>query len=136
MKSIAYLAAIAIQIAGLTALATDLPVEKQALAAASLGDPARGQRLYQSRCGACHSLDSNRVGPMHRGIFGRQAGGVAAYAYSRALQESTVVWSDETLDSWLQDPRSFIAGQRMNVRVKKPQDRRDIISYLKQESEG
>ena len=39
MKPIAYLVAIAVQIAGLTALATDLPAGKQA--AAALGDPAR-----------------------------------------------------------------------------------------------
>ena len=73
---------------------------------------------------------------MHRGVYGRRAGSVEGYVYSRALKNSAVVWNEETLDTWLRDPRSFIAGQRMNVRVKKPRDRGDIISYLKQESEG
>ena len=30
------------------------------------GDAVRGQQLYESRCIACHSLDENRVGPMHK----------------------------------------------------------------------
>jgi len=138
MKLVAFLTAAAVQIAGLTALATDVPAEKRVLAASTEtpGDPERGRRLYQSRCTGCHSLDANRAGPKHRGVFGRQAGGVAGYAYSKALKESAVVWNDKTLDAWLENPRDFIAGQRMNVRVGKSRDRHDIISYLKQESEG
>ena len=41
---------------------------------AEAGDPARGQTLYESRCIGCHSLDSHRVGPAHRGVAGRRAG--------------------------------------------------------------
>ena len=50
-----------------------------AVAQASLagGDPEQGQRLYVNRCGACHSLDANRVGPRHRGVFGRRASIIA-----------------------------------------------------------
>ena len=40
--------------------------------APAAGDAARGEQLYQSRCGACHSLDANRVGPRHRDVFGRR----------------------------------------------------------------
>ena len=40
------------------------------------GDAIRGEQLYESRCMACHSLDANRVGPMHRGVYGRKAGSV------------------------------------------------------------
>ena len=35
------------------------------------GDATRGEQVYESRCMACHSLDANRVGPMHRGVYGR-----------------------------------------------------------------
>jgi cytochrome c len=97
-------------------------------------DPARGQQLYESRCIACHSLDANRVGPMHRGVYGRKAGSVPGFAYSPALRASLVVWSAATLDRWLTDPQSLIPGQRMNFRVALPEDRADIIAYLKQES--
>lgn len=99
-------------------------------------DPARGQTLYESRCAGCHSLDANRIGPAHRGVYGRRAGGVEGYAYSTALRDSDVVWSTETLDRWLTDPQATIPGQKMYFRVAKQADRQDIIAYLKQESDG
>jgi len=107
-----------------------------AVAQASLagGDPEQGQRLYVSRCGACHSLDANRVGPRHRGVFGRRAGEVPGYVYSPALQDSSVVWSEDTLARWLENPEALIPGQRMNLRVTDAADRASIIAYLKRES--
>jgi len=45
-----------------------------AAAPAAAADAAHGQELYESRCGGCHSLDANRVGPAHRGVYGRKAG--------------------------------------------------------------
>ncbi len=137
MRLFRFFCEFAIHITVLGLLSVSAPASEQRAATPVVqGDPARGQRLYQSRCMGCHSLDSNRVGPMHRGVIGREAGDVAGYAYSRALRNSSVVWNDDTLDLWLQDPEGLIEGQRMNFRVKKPQDRSDIISYLKQESQG
>ena len=111
------------------------------LAAALLSTPApangnaeRGKELYESRCVGCHSLDANRIGPKHRGVFGRKAGSVEGFTYSPAVQDSSVVWSDETLARWLTNPQEVIPGQRMNFRVSQPQDRADIVAYLKKES--
>lgn len=95
------------------------------------GDPARGQQLYESRCIACHSPDANRVGPMHRGVFGRKAGSLPDYTYSKALKGAGFVWTDETLDRWLANPQAFVPGQKMNFKVAKPEDRADLIAYLK-----
>ena len=41
---------------------------------ASSGDPVRGAQAFAANCGACHSLDANRVGPALRGVYGRRAG--------------------------------------------------------------
>jgi cytochrome c len=101
-------------------------------AAARAGDAERGQALYESRCFACHSLDQNRVGPMHRGVFGRKAGSVADYEYSNALKSSGIVWSRTTLDAWLSGPSKFVPGSKMGFQVAKPEDRDDIISFLEQ----
>lgn len=95
------------------------------------GDAAHGAMLYNSRCIACHSPDNNRVGPRHRGVFGRQAGSLADFNYSKAVRDSGIVWDEQTLDRWLTNPQAFIPGQRMNFRVAVPQDRADIIAYLK-----
>jgi cytochrome c len=108
------------------------------IAASSLvhaaGDATRGEQLYESRCMACHSLDANRVGPMHRGVYGRKAGSVPDFAYSVALTSSPIVWSDTTLNRWLTDPEALIPGQRMNIRVLSADDRADLIAFLRRAS--
>jgi len=97
-------------------------------------DASHGQELYESRCGGCHSLDANRVGPAHRGVYGRKAGSAPGFAYSAAVKGSAVIWQEETLDAWLTNPQALIPGQRMNFRVAKAEDRADIIAYLRQQS--
>lgn len=101
------------------------------LPALAAGDAAHGQQIYESRCVACHSPDANRVGPMHRGVYGRKAGSVAGYNYSTAVKNSAVVWNEQTLDQWLTNPQAFIPGQKMNFKVANAQDRADVIAYLK-----
>jgi cytochrome c oxidase assembly protein Cox11 len=98
-------------------LAPDKGKDLSRLAAASDPDPDRGRRLFWDRCAACHNLSSNMAGPTLGGILGRRAGSSPGYAYSPALRQSDLIWSAESLDRWLADPRSFIAGTRMPVRV-------------------
>ena len=97
-------------------------------------DATRGQTLYESRCGACHSLDASRIGPAHRGVVGRKAGSVVDYDYSAAVKKSTLVWNAQTLDRWLTNPEAVIAGQKMGYSVADAADRADIIAYLTRES--
>jgi cytochrome c2 len=47
------------------------------------------------------------------------------------LHDSGLRWSADNLDRWLADPRKFIPGVRMPIRVLDPATRRDIIAYLK-----
>ena len=94
-------------------------------------DAGRGEMLYEQRCGACHGLDAERVGPHHRGVFGRRAGSVEGYDYSPALRRARVVWNSETLDAWLANPEALIPGQRMGYSVPDAMDRADIIAYLR-----
>jgi len=97
-------------------------------------DPERGAQLYESRCIGCHSLDANRIGPMHRGVYGRRAGAVPGFDYSPALKKAALVWDAATLDRWLTDPQALVPGQRMNFRVAAERDRADIIAFLRRES--
>lgn len=94
------------------------------------GDPRRGAALYQARCGACHSLDTNRIGPAHRGLIGRQAGTVPNFAYSPALKRARIVWTRDTLDRWLTAPVDMVPGTRMGIRIPVAQERADLIAYL------
>ena len=56
------------------------------------GDAQRGQQAYEARCGGCHSVEADRVGPRHAGIVGRRAGSVAGFDYSDALRQSGITF--------------------------------------------
>ena len=95
------------------------------------GDAARGETLYEA-CQDCHSLDKNDVGPRHRGVFGRKAASLPDYDYSDALKSANIVWNEETLDKWLTDPQAVAPGAKMFFHLDDPQDRADVIAYLKE----
>jgi cytochrome c len=101
-----------------------------AAAPVAAGDPVLGKMLYESRCGACHSIQSNRVGPKHLGVVGRKAGRIADYDYSPALKRARFVWTPARIDTWLQGPSKLIPGTKMAFTVPKPEDRAAIIAYL------
>jgi cytochrome c len=95
------------------------------------GNPERGAAVYE-RCQACHSLERNRSGPKHCGLLGRTAGAVPGFlGYSAALKDSGIVWTAESLERFLADPRGTVPGTRMGYAgVKDPQERADLIAFL------
>lgn len=98
------------------------------------GDANRGAKLYEDKCTGCHSLDANRVGPAHRGVYGRKAGLAPGFNYSPGLKKSPIVWNDVTLDKWLTNPQGTIPGARMGFRLGDAAQRADVIAFLKRES--
>jgi cytochrome c len=106
----------------------------QAELAAGEGDPVRGKELFEKRCTGCHALTENHEGPRLLGVYGRTAGKAPGFAYSAALKKAGIVWDDASLDKWLADPDAFIAGNDMDFLVSKPQERLDLISYLRASS--
>jgi cytochrome c len=103
-----------------------------AAGAAPKGDPKAGEEIY-SRCLACHTLASDRVGPRHCGLFGRRAGSVKGFEYSDAMKHYKVVWNDKTLDHFLANPMKVVPGTNMTYAgVPDPGERADLIAYLKQ----
>jgi cytochrome c len=95
-----------------------------------VGDAVRGETLYHA-CQACHSLDDNDLGPRHRGVVGRRAGSVTDYSYSKALMTSGLTWDEATLDRWLTNPSALVPGTKMFFQLSDPQQRADVIAYLK-----
>ena len=97
------------------------------------GDAAAGQRIF-AQCRTCHALEAgqNKVGPSLNGLFGRTAGSVPNFRYSAANEASGVVWTEEVLFEYLENPREFMPGTNMSfVGLKQPQQRVDVIAYLK-----
>lgn len=92
-------------------------------------------------CAACHQINngsSHSVGPDLFHIFGNTAGTNATFPiYSPALKDSGIVWSAETMDPWLENPRNVIASTTMIFPgMTKAEDRRDLIAYLWTQSGG
>ncbi len=118
-------------------LATLLPMlaVAAALAAQPVGDPQRGKAIYE-RCAACHSIDRDRTGPHHAGLFGRRAGSLPGFPYSEAMKkagEKGLVWNEKSLNEFLRDPLAYVPGTLMGYDgIKDAQERADLIAYLKQ----
>lgn len=118
----------------LAAMAGNVPAAMSATAVE--GDAVRGKDVY-ARCGACHSLERDRVGPHHCGVFGRRAGSVAGFGYSTAMKNSKLVWNSETLDRFIADPMQTVPGTTMGYAgIPDPQERADLLAYLRASSDG
>ena len=71
-------------------------------------------------------------GPNLGGLFGRVSGTTEGFAYSAANKNKGVKWGEETLYDYLLNPKKYIPGTKMVFAgLKKPQDRADLIAYLK-----
>lgn len=101
--------------------------------AAYTGDPAKGKRVF-AQCMTCHAVQEgrNNVGPSLYQIVGRESGSVAGFKYSAANSASDVVWTEENLFAYLENPQAYIPGTIMVFPgLRSPQDRADVIAYLK-----
>lgn len=92
-----------------------------------------GKRLF-IMCEACHNVEKgapHKVGPNLHKIFGRKAGTETGFIYSDAVVNSDIVWSDETIRSWLKNPNDYIPGTNMVfVGLKKEHQQDALLSYL------
>jgi cytochrome c len=94
-------------------------------------DAPAGGDLFARRCSGCHSLDINKEGPRLRGVAGRKAGSVPEFPYSNALRNSGIVWKDDLLNKWLEDPDQLVPENNMEFRVPNAVERAALIEYLK-----
>ena len=131
-------------------------------AEAQTQDIAQGQTLYQQHCGICHGIlastgteyrftpplvrlavlpqvttgEQVAVAPPHgpslQGVYGRPAGTVQGFTYSRAFQKvlQGVVWDNQTLDKWIADSQAWVPGSLMFYKQPDVEIRRQIIRYL------
>jgi len=105
--------------------------------ASAEGDPARGEKVFR-KCLACHTLEpgARKIGPSLYGVIGREAGTLEGFRYSPAMQRADFVWTEERIMEYLENPRQYVPGNRMAfVGLRNPQDREDVIAYLKQAAE-
>lgn len=103
-------------------------------------DPTKGAKVFK-KCRSCHMVGDkarNLVGPTLNGIVDGKIAAVEGYKYSKAMLAygaENKVWSEALLNAYLEKPSKAVKGTRMAfVGLRKPNDRANIIAYLKQYS--
>ena len=95
---------------------------------------SEGEKLFRLRCGACHSVEPGQpsvVGPPLAGVFGRAAGSVEGFAYSRAMQAYGEIWTAQNMNEFLEKPAELVPGNRMAfVGLSNAEQRELIIEYM------
>jgi cytochrome c len=112
-----------------------LALTLQAPHALAAGDPEKGRALF-SRCASCHQVGPaahNGFGPQLNGILGRRAGSVENYAYSPAMKNATLVWSEKNLRTFLKSPGDTVPGNKMRFwGMGSDSQIADLLAYLRQ----
>ncbi|SFI31085.1 c-type cytochrome [Albimonas pacifica] len=126
---------------------TEAPVETAAVPAPAAAAPeapagpdpelvAAGEKVF-AKCKACHQVGEgaqNRTGPILNGTVGAPAAHIDGFKYSRAMTEAAeggLVWTEETLDAFLEKPKAVIPRTKMSFAgLRKAEDREAIIAYL------
>ena len=98
------------------------------------GTPQTGKQLFEKRCTGCHSLDKNKEGPRLGDVYGRKSGTIADFSYSNELKAAHIIWDEGSLDQWLANPEAVVPNNDMAFHVSSPQERADIIQFLRQSS--
>ncbi|MBT9470560.1 MAG: cytochrome c family protein [Pseudomonadota bacterium] len=101
-------------------------------------DLTAGQRVFL-RCRSCHTLgqgEKNLVGPNLHGVFTEKPGAAAGFAFSPAFKKGAPArWTDQGLSAFLEKPTKVVPGTKMIfVGLPKPQDRADLIGYLRSQT--
>lgn len=105
--------------------------------AEEIGDAEKGAKVF-SKCIGCHQIGQgaeDRVGPHLNGIFGRKVAAHDGFSYSKSMQRAGrdgLIWTAETLDAYLENPRALVSKTRMSFRgLKDADDRANVLAYLR-----
>ena len=105
--------------------------------ASEMGDHEKGEVVFK-KCKSCHEVGEgakNRVGPQLNGVFGRTAGTVADVKYSNnmiRMGNDGLIWTEQTLDAYLENPKALVSRTRMSFRgLKDADDRANLLAYLR-----
>ncbi|MGV6800998.1 MAG: c-type cytochrome [bacterium] len=93
---------------------------------------SQGERKI-SLCKSCHTLEkggANGTGPNLWGVVGRKIASHEGYSYTAAMSSVDGNWTYERLDALLADSGAYMPGTGMAQKIRKPQQRANILAYL------
>lgn len=99
-------------------------------------DVEAGEKVFK-RCGSCHAVGEgakNKVGPELNELYGRVAGSLPDYKYSKAMIEAGqagLVWTPDTLGPYLEKPKEHVPGTKMSFPgLPNEKDIENVLAYL------
>lgn len=111
--------------------------DQEAASSGPLSLEEQGRRAFR-QCAVCHSVAAPSsggaqrfVGPNLWGIIGRRAGTQRGFTYSPAILSTDLVWTEENLATYIENPQAFIRGNRMSFTGERSAEKRDaIVAFL------
>ncbi|PIE14450.1 MAG: cytochrome C [Rhodobacterales bacterium] len=110
--------------------------------AQTIGDAVAGEEVFDF-CFGCHEIGKgaeNGIGPHLNGIFGRVAGSIKGYNYSKGLERegrNGLVWDLKMLDAYIENPKALVSDTRMSFDGLATKSERDnVIAYLRRFSDN
>ena len=102
-----------------------------------LKEASNGEKQFARKCSVCHTLIANgkkRAGPTLYKVFGRKAGTLSGYKYSKALIKSDIIWNENTINELFdKGPDKVTPGTKMPIqKMKRYEDRKDLVMFLKE----
>ena len=115
------------------------------------GDAANGEEIFNRQCSTCHAVINDagetlagraaHVGPNLFAVVGRTPGTLPEFGFGASMVAygaTGVVWSEENVLAYIQDPTGFLrealadrrARGKMAFQLRDPQDAADVFAFL------
>lgn len=99
------------------------------------GDAVAGKAAF-APCASCHQVGPGAragFGPQLNQLFGRTSGTTPDFAYSPAMRNAKIVWTEATLAAFIKDTDRMVPGNRMRFFSLGYGDRKlaDLAAYLR-----
>lgn len=102
-----------------------------------IGDVEAGAEVFEY-CSGCHAVGKgaeNGIGPHLNGLFGRVAGSIKGYSYSKGLVREGklgMVWDLKHLDAYIENPKALVSDTKMSFDgLEDKREREAVMAYLR-----